>query len=56
MEVNAHDKVEDANLPGSLPTLRKQYIDFAKEHTEVCPFLFFYRNIALAVYGGKGRD
>jgi hypothetical protein len=39
LELSAHDKVEDANLPGSLPTLRKQYIEFAKEHTEVCPFL-----------------
>jgi hypothetical protein len=29
-----HDKVEDANLPGSLPTLRKQNIDFRKEDTE----------------------
>ncbi|KAM3083823.1 hypothetical protein ACMFMF_001186 [Clarireedia jacksonii] len=29
-----HDKVEDANLPGSLPTLRKQNIDFTKTDTE----------------------
>jgi len=29
-EVEYADAVEDANLPGSLPTLRKQYIDFNK--------------------------
>ncbi|ESZ94575.1 hypothetical protein SBOR_5065 [Sclerotinia borealis F-4128] len=29
-----HDRIEDANLPGSLPTLRKQNIDFQKSHTE----------------------
>ena len=37
LELSLHDKVEDANLPGSLPTLRKQYITFAKEHTEDLP-------------------
>jgi 2-phospho-L-lactate transferase/gluconeogenesis factor (CofD/UPF0052 family) len=36
-ELSAHDLVEDANLPGSLPTLRKQYITFAKSHTENLP-------------------
>lgn len=25
-----HDAIEDANLPGTLPTLRKQYINFSK--------------------------
>lgn len=32
-----HDHIEDANLPGSLPTLRKQYISFAKTHTADLP-------------------
>lgn len=27
---DAHDLIEDANLPGSLPTLRRQYIHFSK--------------------------
>lgn len=36
-ELTEHDTIEDANLPGSLPTLRKQYITFAKEHTEDLP-------------------
>jgi len=36
-ELSLHDLVEDANLPGSLPTLRKQYISFAKEHTADLP-------------------
>lgn len=31
------DKIEDANLPGSLATLRKQYITFQKEHSEDLP-------------------
>lgn len=31
------DRVEDANLPGSLPTLRKQYISFQKEFNEELP-------------------
>ncbi len=34
MDLLSHEQVEDANLPGSLPTLRKQYITFAKTHTE----------------------
>ncbi|TGO57075.1 hypothetical protein BOTNAR_0209g00040 [Botryotinia narcissicola] len=29
-----HDRIEDANLPGSLPTLRKQNILFQKSHTK----------------------
>ncbi|KAH8600060.1 hypothetical protein B0O99DRAFT_649476 [Bisporella sp. PMI_857] len=33
----SHDRVEDANLPGSLPSLRKQYIAFTKSHTEDLP-------------------
>ncbi|TVY23716.1 Uncharacterized protein LHYA1_G008153 [Lachnellula hyalina] len=33
-ELTDHDLVDDANLPGSLPTLRKQYITFQKTHTE----------------------
>ncbi|KAH8672768.1 hypothetical protein BGZ60DRAFT_284965 [Tricladium varicosporioides] len=37
-ELQLHDHIEDANLPGSLPTLRKQYIEFAKTHTEDLPF------------------
>lgn len=32
-----HDSVEDANLPGSLPTLRKQYIEFHKSDTAELP-------------------
>ena len=32
-----HDSVEDANLPGSLPTLRKQYIEFQKSETAELP-------------------
>lgn len=35
--MTAHDHIEDANLPGSLPTLRKQYISFAKTHTADLP-------------------
>lgn len=30
-EVESADAIEDANLPGSLPTLRKQYIAFSKK-------------------------
>ena len=30
-ETEAHDRIEDATLPGSLPTLRKPYINFRKE-------------------------
>jgi 2-phospho-L-lactate transferase/gluconeogenesis factor (CofD/UPF0052 family) len=37
LELYNHDHIEDANLPGSLPTLRKQYISFAKSHTEDLP-------------------
>ncbi|KAI0592866.1 UPF0052-domain-containing protein [Biscogniauxia sp. FL1348] len=29
-ETEAHDRIEDATLPGSLPSLRKQYINFSK--------------------------
>ncbi|TVY84865.1 Uncharacterized protein LSUE1_G000679, partial [Lachnellula suecica] len=36
-ELTEHDLVDDANLPGSLPMLRKQYIDFQKSHTEDLP-------------------
>jgi 2-phospho-L-lactate transferase/gluconeogenesis factor (CofD/UPF0052 family) len=36
-EVEHHDRIEDANLPGSLPTLRKQYIAFSKAHEEDLP-------------------
>ncbi|KAF1815054.1 UPF0052 domain protein [Eremomyces bilateralis CBS 781.70] len=36
-ETNAHDSIEDANLPGTLPTLRKQYISFSKHHEEDLP-------------------
>lgn len=36
-ELHTFDQIEDANLPGSLPTLRKQYISFAKTHTEDLP-------------------
>jgi len=31
-ETETADSIEDANLPGSLPTLRKQYITFSKTH------------------------
>lgn len=33
-EVEEHDRIEDANLPGSLPSLRKQYIAFSKADEE----------------------
>lgn len=36
-EVEEHDRIEDANLPGSLPTLRKQYIAFSKADEEELP-------------------
>lgn len=36
-EVEEHDLIEDANLPGSLPTLRKQYIAFSKAAEEELP-------------------
>ncbi|KAI0467636.1 UPF0052 domain protein [Xylaria cf. heliscus] len=29
-ETEAHDRIEDATLPGSLPSLRKQYLTFTK--------------------------
>jgi 2-phospho-L-lactate transferase/gluconeogenesis factor (CofD/UPF0052 family) len=32
-----HDAIEDANLPGTLPSLRKQYISFSKDHEEDLP-------------------
>jgi 2-phospho-L-lactate transferase/gluconeogenesis factor (CofD/UPF0052 family) len=36
-ETEEQDRIEDANLPGSLPTLRKQYIEFSKEGEEDLP-------------------
>ncbi|KAI2464254.1 UPF0052-domain-containing protein [Annulohypoxylon bovei var. microspora] len=36
-EMEEHDRIEDATLPGSLPTLRKQYIDFSKAGEEDLP-------------------
>lgn len=36
-EILAYDGIEDANLPGSLPTLRKQNIDFHKDDNEELP-------------------
>ncbi|KAK8106131.1 hypothetical protein PG999_009490 [Apiospora kogelbergensis] len=36
-ETDDHDLIEDANLPGSLPTLRKQYIEFSKSGEEDLP-------------------
>jgi hypothetical protein len=36
-ETEEHDHIEDANLPGSLPTLRKQYISFSKTEEEDLP-------------------
>jgi 2-phospho-L-lactate transferase/gluconeogenesis factor (CofD/UPF0052 family) len=36
-ETERHDMIEDANLPGSLPTLRKQYISFSKADEEDLP-------------------
>jgi hypothetical protein len=36
-ETEDHDHIEDANLPGSLPTLRKQYISFSKSDEEDLP-------------------
>ncbi|KAI1373318.1 UPF0052-domain-containing protein [Hypoxylon crocopeplum] len=36
-EMEEHDRIEDATLPGSLPTLRKQYIDFSKAAEEDLP-------------------
>ncbi|KAH7418937.1 hypothetical protein BKA64DRAFT_644 [Cadophora sp. MPI-SDFR-AT-0126] len=39
LSLSSHDtfEAEDANLPGSLPTLRTQNIHFAKSHTEDLP-------------------
>ncbi|KAE9985749.1 hypothetical protein BLS_005715 [Venturia inaequalis] len=36
-ETEDHDHIEDANLPGSLPTLRKQNISFSKTEEEELP-------------------
>ncbi|KAK5634311.1 hypothetical protein RRF57_010025 [Xylaria bambusicola] len=39
-ETEAHDRIEDATLPGSLPSLRKPYLSFTKEappHTNDLP-------------------
>ncbi|KAI9703131.1 MAG: hypothetical protein M1836_007696 [Candelina mexicana] len=36
-ETEERDQIEDANLPGSLPTLRKQYISFSKSDEEDLP-------------------
>jgi 2-phospho-L-lactate transferase/gluconeogenesis factor (CofD/UPF0052 family) len=36
-EMEEHDRIEDANWPGSLPTLRKQYIIFSKDNEEELP-------------------
>ncbi|KAI1451776.1 UPF0052-domain-containing protein [Annulohypoxylon moriforme] len=36
-EMEEHDRIEDATLPGSLPTLRKRYIDFSKTDEEDLP-------------------
>jgi len=36
-ETSDHDAIEDANLPGSLPTLRKQYINFSKADEDDLP-------------------
>lgn len=33
----AHDRIEDANLPGSLPVLRRQHITFSKDDEEDLP-------------------
>lgn len=35
--MDEHDLIEDATLPGSLPTLRKQYINFSKADEEDLP-------------------
>lgn len=36
-ETEEHDKVEDANMPGTLPTLRKPAIAFSKQDEEELP-------------------
>ncbi|KAF2762631.1 UPF0052-domain-containing protein [Pseudovirgaria hyperparasitica] len=37
LEIEEHDRIEDGTLPGSLPTLRKQYITFSKTDEEELP-------------------
>ncbi|KXT13418.1 hypothetical protein AC579_9915 [Pseudocercospora musae] len=37
VETEEHDKVEDANMPGTLPTLRKPAITFSKDDEEELP-------------------
>ncbi|OTA63271.1 UPF0052-domain-containing protein [Hypoxylon sp. EC38] len=37
LEMEEHDRIEDATLPGSLPMLRKQYINFSKADEEDLP-------------------
>ncbi|KAI2641341.1 UPF0052-domain-containing protein [Xylaria nigripes] len=37
LETEAHDRIEDATLPGSLPQLRKQYIEYTKSETNELP-------------------
>ncbi|KAG9236576.1 hypothetical protein BJ875DRAFT_396892, partial [Amylocarpus encephaloides] len=37
-DLQHHDTIEDANLPGSLPSLRGQNIAFAKEDTPLLPY------------------
>ncbi|KAI2605651.1 UPF0052-domain-containing protein [Hypoxylon sp. NC1633] len=36
-EMEEHDRIEDATLPGSLPMLRRQYIEFTKTDEEDLP-------------------
>ncbi|KAJ4290240.1 hypothetical protein N0V90_010455 [Kalmusia sp. IMI 367209] len=36
-DTERHDAIEDANLPGTLPTLRKQYINFSKADEDDLP-------------------
>ncbi|KAF9736822.1 hypothetical protein PMIN06_012199 [Paraphaeosphaeria minitans] len=36
-DTERHDAIEDANLPGTLPTLRKQYINFSKTDEDDLP-------------------
>jgi 2-phospho-L-lactate transferase/gluconeogenesis factor (CofD/UPF0052 family) len=36
-DTERHDAIEDANLPGTLPTLRKQYINFSKAAEDDLP-------------------
>lgn len=37
LDLYNHDHIEDANLPGSLPSLRRPNITFAKSHNEDLP-------------------